>query len=234
MSNLPSRCAECLVRDTSLCSAMRDDELHALSDIARRKTFPAGQVVTWSGDPNSLCANIVSGAVKVTASTPDGREQIVGLLYPGDFVGQPFAQDAPLTITAVGETDLCLFPRGPFQRTLDEHRAVERKLLERTMESLNDAQNRILALGRKNAVERIASFLLEVSERMGVDEDDGASEIALPISRGEMADYLGLTIETVSRQLTRLRKDGVIALEKGDRSCTILSRERLAAIADPD
>ncbi|QIG81541.1 Crp/Fnr family transcriptional regulator [Stakelama tenebrarum] len=223
-----------MIRDSSLCGAMQDNELHALSSIARRKTFPTGQVVAWSGDPNSVCANVVAGAVKVTASTPDGREQIVGLLYPGDFVGHPFAEDATLTVTAVGETDLCLFPRGPFERTLGEHRTMERRLLQQTMESLGGAQQRILSLGRKNAAERIASFLLEVLDRTRPDHEDGPAEIDLPISRGEMADYLGLTIETVSRQLTRLRKDGVIAMAKGDRCCTVLSRERLELIADPD
>ena len=205
---------------------MRDDEMNALSHIARRKIFPAGQVISWSGDPNTLCANIVTGAAKVTASLADGREQIVGLLYPGDFLGHPFAEQTPLMITAVSDLDLCLFPRGPFERTLDAHPRMERMLLERTLASLTAAQQRILSLGRKNAAERVAGFVLEVLDRT-TTPGPAAPVIELPISRGEMADFLGLTIETVSRQLTRLRSAGVLAFSKGERQFTVLDRDAL-------
>ncbi|GAA4776346.1 Crp/Fnr family transcriptional regulator FnrL [Stakelama sediminis] len=233
MSAVPERCLDCLVRDTALCSAMEDQELVALSAIGRRKIYPGGQVVTWSGDPNSFCANIVTGVLKVTASTPDGREQIVGLLHPGDFVGEPFAEEAPLTITAVSDTDLCLFPRESFQRTMDEHPRMEKLLLRRTMASLTQAQQRLLALGRRNAGEKIAGFLIDLCDRMAPDAE-GPVEIDLPISRGEMADYLGLTIETVSRQLTGLRRDGVVSFEKGNRHFRVLDRARLEHLADPE
>lgn len=226
-------CHECSVRQTALCASMVDDELEALSAIGRRKLFPGGQVVTWSGDPNTLCANVVSGALKVTASTEDGREQIVGLLYQGDFAGQPFVEEAPLTITALTDTDLCIFPRPAFERTLGDHPRLERLLLQRTMRSLDEARQRMLSLGRKNAQERIAGFLLDVIERTVSRGATLPLAIELPIGRGEMADFLGLTIETVSRQLTKLKSEGVIAFEKGDRSCTIVNRAALVAIAYP-
>jgi CRP/FNR family transcriptional regulator len=189
--------------------------------------------VTWSGDPNTLCANVVSGALKVTASTEDGREQIVGLLFQGDFAGQPFVEEAPLTITALAAADLCLYPRSAFERTLGEHPRLERLLLRRTMRSLDEARQRMLSLGRKNAQERIAGFLLEVIDRTLPEGAPAPLHIELPIGRGEMADFLGLTIETVSRQLTRMRSDGMIEFEKGDRSCTIVNRARLYAVAHP-
>lgn len=222
------------MRQTALCASLRDDELEALSAIGRRKIFRSGQVVTWSGDPNSLCANIVSGALKVTASTEDGREQIVGLLYRGDFMGQPFQDEATLTVTALTETDLCLFPRPGFETALGEHCNLERQLLKRTMASLDEARKLLLSLGRMNAQERIAGFLLDVVDRTAPDEVQGPLRIELPISRGEMADFLGLTIETVSRQLTKLRNADVIAFDKGDRSCTIVDRDALQAIAYPN
>lgn len=234
MAGNHSRCLDCLARDSSLCASLRDDELAELSAIGRRKVYPAGQVVTWSGDDNTICANVVSGALKVTASTGDGREQIVGLLYQGDFVGQPFAGEASMTITAVADTDLCIFPRAGFERTLGERPQMERMLLERTMASLGEAQRRMLALGRQNAHERIAGFLLDVVKRTTAEDAPLPLKVEIPISRGEMADYLGLTIETVSRQLARLRSEKVIAFEKGDRSCTVLDRDVLDAIANPD
>ena len=211
MNAIPQRCQECLVRDKSLCASMCDMELAELSDIGRRRIVPDGHVVTWAGDPSTTCANVVSGALKVTASTPDGREQIVGLMFPGDFVGQLFAKEASLTVTALTETDLCVFPRTAFERTLDAHPRMERMLLERTMSALDEARDRMLSLGRKTAQERLAGFLLELADRAGVRDDAGAIHVMIPISRGEMADYLALTIETVSRQLTRLKTAGIIS-----------------------
>lgn len=227
------RCQECSVRQTALCASLQDEEIDTLSAIGRRKRFPSGQVITWSGDPNSACANVVSGALKVTASTEDGREQIVGLLYQGDFAGQPFQEEATLTITALTDTDLCLFPRPAFEKALGEHSRLERLLLMRTMASLDEARKLMLSLGRMNAQERIAGFLLDVVNRTVPKGAQIPLRIELPISRGEMADFLGLTIETVSRQLTKLRNSNVIAFDKGDRSCTIVDHDALQAIAYP-
>lgn len=234
MPSAALRCQECSVRRTSLCASLEDERIGELSRIGRRKRFPSGQVITWSGDPNTVCANVISGAVKVTASTEDGREQIVGLLYQGDFSGQPFQEEATVTVTALTDTDLCLFPRPAFERALGEHPRLERLLLLNTMESLDEARRLMLSLGRKNAQERIASFLLDVVRRTVPQGSALPLHIELPISRGEMADFLGLTIETVSRQLTKLRSAGIIAFEKGDRSCTIVDRPSLQAIAYPD
>ncbi|MBN8829077.1 MAG: helix-turn-helix domain-containing protein [Sphingomonadales bacterium] len=233
MDSMPVRCRSCGVRDTALCASLGDGELSALHDIGRRRIIPAGQVVSWAGDPNAICANIVRGVLKVTASMADGREQIVGLLYSGDFVGQLFAEESSLTVIALTETDLCCYSRTSFEHVLDDFPRLERMLLKRTMSSLNDARERMLRLGRQNAQERVAGFILDVALREGLEDEEGELNVVLPISRGEMADFLGLTIETVSRQLTRLKTDGVIAFAKGDRVCTIPERERLEAIVNP-
>ncbi|XHR99109.1 hypothetical protein ACFB49_07040 [Sphingomonas sp. DBB INV C78] len=213
---------------------MDDQELATLSEIGRRRVVHAGAVVNWAGDASTSCANVVSGALKLTASTADGREQIVGLLYPGDFVGQIFTDQTSLTITSLVDTDLCVFPRAGFERVLDEHPRMERMLLERTMASLQEAQGRMLSLGRKSTRERVASFLLEVADRTGSRDETGTIRVHVPISRGEMADYLGMTIETVSRQLTLFKTAGAITYARGDRDCTILDRGHLEAIAFPD
>jgi len=233
MSDAPQRCNDCLVRDTSLCSSLHDNELISLSRIGRRRVLPAGQVVSWAGEPSTICANIVSGSLKVTAATADGREQIVALLFPGDFVGQLFEEDASLTVSTLSQTDLCFYPRGAFERTLDDHPRMERVLLQRTLASLNEARGRMLALARETARERVAGFLLDLVDRTGKAGEGGATAISIPVSRGEMADYLGLTIETVSRQLSQMKDDGVLAFDKGGRDCRVLSRARLAAVATP-
>lgn len=228
-----ARCHSCAVRETALCASMSDKELTALSAIGRRRVVPAGQVISWAGDISSFCANVVSGALKVTAALADGREQIVGLMFAGDFVGQLFTDETNLTITAVMDTDLCGYPRGAFETVLGDTPRMERMLLKRTMASLNEARDRMLSLGRKNAQERVAGFILDLAERAGRRGADGCLHVVLPLSRGEMADYLGLTIETVSRQLTRLRTANIIAFANGDRDCRILDPDRLDDIVNP-
>jgi CRP/FNR family transcriptional regulator len=229
-----SRCSGCAVRDSALCASMSDTELTALRVIGRRRIVPAGQIVSWAGDASTFCANLVSGALKVTATLADGREQIVGLLFPGDFVGQLFTDETTLTVTAIVDTDLCGYARTAFETLLGDYPRMERMLLRRTMASLNEARERMLSLGRKNAQERVAGFIFDLAARAGSRGADGLLHVSIPVSRGEMADYLGLTIETVSRQLTRLRTNEVIAFANGDRVCTIKNPEELSEIVNPD
>lgn len=228
-----ARCDSCAVRGISLCASLDDLELTALNAIGRRRIVPAGQVVSWAGDASSFCANVVRGALKVTATTADGREQIVGLLFSGDFVGQLFTDETTLTVTAMTETDLCSYSRTAFESLLDDYPRLERMLLKRTVASLNEARERMLLLGRKNAQERVAGFIAVLAERSAMRGADGLLHVSIPISRGEMADYLGLTIETVSRQLTRLRTAKVIGFANGDRDCCIIDPQQLDAIVNP-
>lgn len=232
MNPVVDRCRSCLVREHAICGGLADTELQALSAIGRRRTIAAGQVLSWAGDANLACANLVSGILKVTSSTADGREQIVGLLFSGDFIGQLFLQEATLTVTALTESDLCLYPRERFEDVLRGSHALEHALLRRTMTSLNDARERMLTLGKRGAPERIAGFLIDLAHRAAKDGGGAPAALQIPISRGDMADYLGLTIETVSRQLTRLKTMGAIALAKGGRSIDVTDMATLRAIAD--
>lgn len=222
-------CAECAVRDQALCSTLSDTELARLNAISRRQSVAKGSTVMWAGDESVVCGNVLSGVLKMTASTADGREQIVGLLYAPAFVGQPQPGELPFSITALTDSELCIFPRGSFQALLDEHLKMERLLLRRTMSALDEARLRMLLLSRGTAEEKVAGFLLEMLDRFG-DADAGATDrpttIELPLARGQIADVLGLTIETVSRQMTNLRTAGIVALP-GGRTVTVLDRERL-------
>ncbi|UPG74010.1 Crp/Fnr family transcriptional regulator [Roseomonas gilardii subsp. gilardii] len=184
-----------------------------------------------------LCANLLSGVLKLSAATADGREQIVGLLYPADFVGRPFAESAEHSITALTDAELCVFPRKPFEETLEGHARMERLLLRRTLAALDDARNRMLLLGRKTAEEKVASFLLDMAVHLapeGAPKDargGRAVTFDLPLTRAQIADVLGLTIETVSRQMTRLKRAGLIDLPAG-RLVTIRDREALEERAE--
>jgi CRP/FNR family transcriptional regulator len=228
-------CAECAVRDRSLCGSLSDDELVALNTIGQRRRIARGETLIWAGDESIICANLLHGIMKLSASTSDGREQTVGLLYPADFIGRPFAPHAGFTVTALTDAELCIFPRGQFESVLRDHVHMERLLLERTFAALEDARGRMLTLARRTAEERVAAFLIDMADRVGSSgcraSADGPLTFDLPLTRGEIAELLGLTIETVSRQLTRLKADGVIALP-GTRAVTIRDRHALEGRAE--
>ncbi|GAA0336533.1 Crp/Fnr family transcriptional regulator [Sphingomonas oligophenolica] len=215
-----------------MCGGADTDDLAALSAIGRRRTLGAGQVLTWAGDANLLCANVVAGILKVTAATANGREQIVGLLFAGDFVGQPFTDDSTVTVTALSESDLCIYPRERFERVLGKAPGLEHALLRWTMAALDNARERMLTLGQRGAQERIAGFLLDLVDRASPGGPSNVISIDVPISRGDMADFLGLTIETVSRQLTRLKGMGAVALPRGGRTILVQDRAILEALAN--
>ncbi|UAK26560.1 Crp/Fnr family transcriptional regulator [Sphingomonas nostoxanthinifaciens] len=227
-------CADCAVRDRALCGSLTDVELTALNQLGRRHEIAKGQTFVWAGDESIVCGNLLAGVLKLTAATPDGREQIVGLLYPADFVGRPYADTADFTVTALTDAELCVFPRIPFERALEDHQRMERLLLQRTFAALAEARGRMLMLARQSAEERIADFLLDMASRA---ESSGSRAVAggpitfdLPLTRGQIADVLGLTIETVSRQLTKLKVAGIIALP-GARAVTLRDRNALKARA---
>lgn len=231
----PVICSDCAVRDQALCGSLTDVELDALNSLGQRRRIAAGQTLIWAGDESIVCANLLSGVLKMVAATGDGREQIVGLLYAADFVGQPYAEQTDFTVTALSDSELCMFPRKAFERVLEDHIRMEHLLFQRTLRALNEARSRMLTLARKSAEEKVAGLLLDMAGRAG-SAGCRASPTApltfdLPLSRGQMGDVLGLTIETVSRQLTRLKNAGVIALP-GGRAITIADQSALEGRAE--
>ncbi len=211
----------------ALCDGLRGAALAALHDIGRRRRLSAGQAFGWSGDPASHCANLVSGVLKVSRVEADGGVQIVGLLYPGDFVGMLFAERSVDTIAALSDADLCVYPRVALEALLVRHPAAGRLLLRRTMATLGEVRRWMPMLARARAEARIAALLLDMARRGEVARDEA---FHLPLSRAAMAEALGLAVETVSRHMTAFRQDGLIALS-GLRGVRLLDPVRLAGIA---
>lgn len=213
---------------------MSADEIRALNSIGRRRTLSAGESLMWEGEDSVLVANVIEGVLKLSTGTEDGREQIVGVVYPADFIGRPFGSTSGHGVTALTEARVCVFARADFDAFAREHPALEHKLLQRTLAELDRTRRWMLLLGRKSASEKVATFLLEMSERLidpGCDHSDQPlRRFSLPFSRQQVSDVLGLTIETVSRQFTRLKADGLIDLPSR-REVVILDREGLAAEA---
>jgi CRP/FNR family transcriptional regulator, anaerobic regulatory protein len=221
-------CSECAVRDQALCGSLSDGELATLNRLARRQRLSRGETLVWAGDESLVCGNLLSGVLKLSAATADGREQVVGLLYPADFVGRPYADQADFTVSAVSDAELCVFPRTQFEAALEDHQRMERLLLQRTFAALDEARGRMLTLARLSAREKVAGFLLDMADRAGGCRASAAGPVTfdLPLTRGEMAEVLGMTIETVSRQLAALKAAGAIALP-GARGVTIRDRQAL-------
>ncbi|MEN7537738.1 Crp/Fnr family transcriptional regulator [Aurantiacibacter flavus] len=231
-----SYCDTCLVRNSAICAALDSNEIEALNSIGRRRHLEPGESLVWEGDQSVLVANVIEGMLKLTTGTEDGREQIVGVVYPADFIGRPFGATTSHSITALTSAHVCVFGRADFDRFAAEHPALEHKLLTRTLEELDRTRKWMLLLSRKTAEEKVATFLLEMAERLAntaCEHSDGknsAGHFELPFTRQQIGDILGLTIETVSRQMTQLRRDGIIDLPTR-REVTIRDHGALEAIA---
>ncbi|WP_066553652.1 Crp/Fnr family transcriptional regulator [Croceicoccus bisphenolivorans] len=228
-------CQTCVVRNRAICADLEFDEVELLNAIGRRRTLSAGEQLLWEGEDAVLVANVIEGVLKLSNSMEDGREQIVGLVYPSDFIGRPFGATTPYGVEALTDARVCVFARRDFDNFARQHPRLEHKLLERTLAELDRTRAWMLLLGRKSAEERLATFLLEISQRLEpVTCADPANSrhdtIEMPFSRQQVGDVLGLTIETVSRQFTKLKRDGVIDLPSR-RAVEILDREELVARA---
>jgi CRP/FNR family transcriptional regulator len=212
-----TRCDACAIRHRALCEALSRPELMALNQISSRKLVPKGKTILAEGEERSFFANIVSGVVKLTKSLEDGRQHIIGLLFAPDFLGRAYRPDNPYFAEAATDVELCIFPTTSFERIVQSRPSLENRLLQMTLSELDASQEWMLLLARKTAAEKVASFLLMLAKRApNIGCSHSAKEpsirIGLPLSRAEIADYLGLTIETVSRQMTKLKMAKIIEL----------------------
>ncbi|GAB4230191.1 MAG: transcriptional regulator FnrN [Methyloligellaceae bacterium] len=211
------QCDYCVVRHKAICAALSEQELSDFNRIARQRKIAAGRTITNTGDTEIAFANIISGVVKLTKTLPDGRQQIVGLQFPPDFLGRIFAEESPYNAEAATDVVLCAFPRDGFEAMLRRYPGLEHRLFQNTLDELDAAREWMLLLGRKSAREKVATFLHMIARRAGAlgcshVPDMNQARFTLPLTRSDTADYLGLTLETVSRQITNLKKNGIIEL----------------------
>lgn len=233
---LLSSCSACAIRSRAICADLDDDEIAVLNTIGRRRRVGAGDQLFWEGHEALLVANVVEGVLKLSSQTADGKTQILGLAYPSDFLGRPFGKTTPYGVEALTDAIVCVFYQTDFERFAQLHPRLEHKLLERTLLELDRSRRWMLLLGRMSAEAKIATFLLELADRLvpqnvsSPTAGSRASMIELPLSRQQIADVLGLTIETVSRQFTGLRNAGVIDIP-ARRIVEIRSPSALEALA---
>lgn len=229
---IPVLCLACEARHKGICGALEPQELVQLAKTtSKRKVSPGTQLIADAG-PVKQYANILSGVVKLSKTLADGRQQIVGLQFAPDFLGRPFERESRLRADAATSVSLCSFPRSALERAINGSPGLERRLLNQTLKQLDDARDWMLTLGRKTAGEKVASFLLLIARNIDpyADQHRTAASFDLPLTRGDIADFLGLTLETVSRQLTKLRTEGIIQMEAA-RHVTIPDLGRLVVRA---
>lgn len=207
------KCNECPIRHRALCSKCDDQELAELEKIKSYRSYKAGEQIFWRYDELVFVASVVYGVASLNKALEDGRTQTVGLLFPSDFMGRPGRQQIDFDVKAATDITLCCFDRKQFEKLVDEMPHVAQRLMELALDELDAAREWMMLLGRKTAMEKTASFLEILMRRSTLTTNGSGTAISLPLTREEIANYLGLTIETVSRQLGALKKDGVIQVD---------------------
>lgn len=179
------------------------------------------EAIFAEGDRAAYFYKVVSGALRTSKLLSDGRRQIDAFHLPGDIFGIESGDEHRFTAEALGSATVIAYRRCSLDALASGDAAFSRQIVAAMMRSLERAQDHMLLLGRKSAMEKIATFLLDMAERF-----EGSDHVDLPMSRTDIADHLGLTIETVSRSLTQLERGGVIELPAHRR--TILLRNKAA------
>jgi len=207
-------CADCAVRPHAICAALDQDELRDLEQLGQRLRYRPNEPVFSQEEIATSCFNVLEGVMRLYKLLPDGRRQIVGFALPGDFLGIAVNGCHGISADAVGTVVVCRFVKKSFARFVDERPNVLRRINEFVTRDLDEAHDQMVLLGRRSAEEKVATFLVKWRERLARIGQISAIT-PLPMSRQDIADYLGLTIETVSRTFTKLERDRVIDIVHG-------------------
>lgn len=210
-------CRSCRARHNGVCGALDAAELTALSRYARVVRHSAGSEIAGEETEIRHYANVMSGVIKLSRVLDDGRQQVIGLKFAPDFMGRIFGTDHVVAAQAASDVELCQIPKKALEVLVEANRAFERRLMRQTLRELDEAREWMVTLGRKTASERLASFLFLIALHIDPAIDIGAGapiEFDLPLTRADIADFLGLSLETVSRQITLLRNSGVIRVTR--------------------
>lgn len=224
-------CETCPVRPITICRGLDAATLAGLRGLGTMQRLQPGQSVFHEGDPAKRVFMVTGGALKLYTLLADGRRQVTGFMFPGDFLGVSVDEEYAFTVEALESSELWWFSRDAFDRFLADHPQVERELYRLAAHELAEAQRQMVLLGRKAAHERLASLFVSLLQRAERASGRPETSFDLAMSRIDIADYLGLTKETVSRMLAHLRSRGLIRLQSQNR-VEVLDREGLRAVAE--
>jgi CRP/FNR family transcriptional regulator, anaerobic regulatory protein len=222
------RCSACTVRSLSVCGALNQDDLAEFERIARQVHLAPNEALFTADQVARSVHNLTSGVARLYKLLPDGRRQVIGFALPGDFLGKAPSDRYGYSADAIGSVSVCRLSREAFTHFIAQRPHFLLRINEFAARELTLAQEQMLLLGRRTAEEKIAAFLVGWRERLAHIGDE-RQIIALPMSRQDIADYLGLTIETVSRTLTRFEREKMLTIVAG--GVRLLDPIRTAAMA---
>ena len=212
---LRPNCDDCLAHSRAICASGSHDAKRALQALSRRRRYRAGQTITAERGKSTFLGNVVSGIVKMSRTLEDGRQQIVGLLFPSDFFGRPFQPDSSFSYDAVSDVEICSFERRAFEALLQQHPDIEHGLLVKALTDLDATREWMVLLGCQSVRERVASFFLLLLRRTmsaGCEQVPlpARGVVTFPIGRKDIALCLGTTPETLSRQIQWMVRNGIV------------------------
>lgn len=211
--DIPLFCQNCPSRRKGSCAALSSDQLGRLASQSRRVHYDAGEALAADAMPIGGYGSLLHGVVKLSKVLEDGRQQLVGLQFAPDLTGRLFANESRVTAEAASDVDLCVVSRSAMEAVLRDSPDFKHRIMLQTLRELDEARDWMVTLGRKTAAEKVASFLCLIASHATPDQDKPRASFDLPLSRADIGDFLGLTIETVSRQMSKFKADGVIGIE---------------------
>ncbi|MEM7702082.1 MAG: Crp/Fnr family transcriptional regulator [Pseudomonadota bacterium] len=230
MATVQLACEDCPVKATAACAVLAPEEREAMAAAGRTRVLKRGEMLFAAGDEEAACATLISGALKVSAIDADGNEQILALVHPAGFIGELFAPFAHHDVVALTESQLCTFARGNIQAAIESYPALARALLRRSQEDLLATRSLLELTGNASAEARLAALLHDFSRAASQSSCHATAVFDLPLTRGEIANMLGLTIETVSRKLGDIEASGAIK-RAGKRGIEVLNPALLSALS---
>ena len=224
-----SECQNCVMRGNSLCSCLQGSELAELNALVHDTLYQDKDVLFDQDIPDSYVHIIRDGMIRLHRTLPDGRRTVIGFAMAGDFLGLSFADHHACSADAIGTVSTCKISRDAYSSLLDSKPHLLRALHSMTAHELTIAHDHMIILGRFSARERVASFIINFRERM--KRLTGQSfNIPLPMTREDIANFLGMTIETASRTFSALARDKLIVIVPD--GVRVLDSARLEALAD--
>lgn len=223
-----TRCTPSAAMAPVLCRDLHEDTSERILELGTPHSLSAQEALFWEGDDAGDIFEVVEGLVRLLRLLPDGRRALVGFLFPGDLAGLCLNGRHVYTAEAVTDCRLRRYNRRQFQALLEQAPDLRQRMFALLSDELTAAQDQMLLLARKTADEKVASFLLWIARKT---RGARASAIELRMGRADIADFLGLTVETVSRTISRLKRDGLICLT-GAHEVRLLRRDALESLAE--
>ena len=221
-------CSRCVARGATLCASLSDTDMHSLFRLATIRDYVTSDLIIHQEQPADYVFSIRSGHATMFRLTADGKRQILAFLFPGDFVGFTSEDNYHYGVSAISPVQACRFDRTALESLIEQHPEMDRKLRFTLTRAMDASFELLFSLGRKDALQKVASFIWYVSYRRR-KQFQPDNPVHLPMRRADIADFMGLTIETVSRAISALKEMEAIRLH-GAYDVEIVDMQRLRSL----